>query len=104
MHISRTVRFDKWLGLAAILAMAALPACDGPKGADGANGTNGADGTDGNSGTDGTNGADGSSTVVDQSLAPIEKAFAGVGGVDALNALTTLQVDSEGARWLFGEG
>lgn len=106
--------------LAAILALAAiLPACGGekgepgvagPSGRDGQDGPAGQDGTNGTNGTPGTNGADGTpgapgeSFVVDQSLAPIEKAFVGVGGKDAVTALTGLKIQSKGARWLQGEG
>jgi glyoxylase-like metal-dependent hydrolase (beta-lactamase superfamily II) len=103
--------------LAAILALAAiLPACGGEKGDPGVAGPAGRDGQDGTAGQDGTNGtngtpgtpgepgAPGESFVVDQSLAPIDKAFVGVGGKDAVTALTGLKIQSKGARWIQGEG
>ncbi|NUQ74254.1 MAG: MBL fold metallo-hydrolase [Polyangiaceae bacterium] len=96
---------------AAILMLAAvLPACGGDKGDPGAAGPAGVDGRDGADGMNGTPGAPGApgdpgeSFVVDQSLPPIEKAFVGVGGKDAVMGLTGLKIQSKGARWLQGEG
>lgn len=117
MRTIRSLRHRSLLALlpqlAAALMLAALPACSGdkgdagpagPAGTDGRDGTNGEQGPRGPNGADGQPGAPGESYTVDQALPPIEKAFVGVGGVDALEGLTSLGIESSGARWIFGEG
>lgn len=96
------------LPLAAAFALLALaaPACTGEAGPDGIQGPSGPagnDGQDGQDGQDGPKGDPGDSPVVDPNLSPLEKAFVGIGGKASLDALTTLHVQSTGARWVEGE-
>lgn len=96
--------------LAALAALSLVPACvsetgpAGPAGAPGETGKDGNDGTSGTDGEDGQDGTDGKDVTVDPALAPLDKAYVGVGGKDALAALTSLQLTATGSNWVFGEG
>jgi hypothetical protein len=101
------------VNLLAAAAVAATCACTGPAGpagadgadgADGTNGTNGTNGADGTNGTNGTDGVDGVDRVLDPALAPLDKMFAALGGRAAVLALTGLEVDATGTRFIAGEG
>lgn len=105
------LQFGRFSSLTALLvagALAGLSGCGagekGDPGPAGANGINGADGTQGMQGPTGDKGDPGASVAVDQSLSPIEKAFVALGGKDALTAMTSVEIQSDGVRWMLGEG
>lgn len=78
-----------WRGgrsIAAFSLMAALAACEGPAGPTGAPG------------------APGQVGGLDPALGTTDKAFAGVGGKAALDALTSFTIESTGNRLMIGEG
>lgn len=117
LSIARRATARRSFGLWNVLVAAALaafaPACtgaEGPQGPAGPNGTDGIDGTDGDDGTDGTdgqdgmNGQDGLDGTLDPSLSPLEKAYIGMGGKDALEGLSSIVLNTAGARWVVGEG
>jgi len=87
-------------GLLALSLVVALSGCKGPEGPAG---PAGADGTDGTDGTDGMDGMDGMDVAVDPTLTPVEKAFAGIGGQPAVEALTSYTYVADGTRWIPGE-
>lgn len=106
MMIKKRFGFSSALLSTLLCSLLGLSACGG-NGADGAPGANGRDGTDGSNGmngVDGMPGADGASAVVDQSLSALDKAFVAVGGKDALTAMTSVEIQSDGVRWMMGEG
>lgn len=76
----------------------------GTNGTDGRNGTNGSDGQDGMNGMNGMNGTNGRDATVDPLLSPLEKAFAGIGGRDALAAMTSYRLHVTTKRYAPGEG
>ncbi|WP_428261412.1 MBL fold metallo-hydrolase [Haliangium sp.] len=87
MHLSRP------LGLAAALLMAAgLAACEGDTGPAGPVGPEGPRGEPGQSG------------AIDQSLSAVDKAFVGVGGKAAVDALDSFTIESKGNRLILSEG
>ncbi|MEQ1507622.1 MAG: MBL fold metallo-hydrolase, partial [Myxococcota bacterium] len=57
---------------------------------------NGADGVDGVDGIDGADGADGEDATVDPLLSPIDKAFTGIGGQAAIEAMTGFALATAG--------
>jgi glyoxylase-like metal-dependent hydrolase (beta-lactamase superfamily II) len=77
---------------AAFLLTAALAACEGDQGAQGPAGPPGAPGEPGAPGG------------IDPELSTAGKAFIGLGGEDAITALTSFSVQSEGTRLMIGEG
>jgi len=98
---------------AALLALSLTAGCEGPAGPSGAPGDKGADGVDGEdgesgeTGVDGTTGADGEDgkdATVDPALAPLDKAYVGVGGKEALAALKSVSIAASGTNWIVGEG
>jgi glyoxylase-like metal-dependent hydrolase (beta-lactamase superfamily II) len=105
--------FGLWNVLAAASLLVLAPACAGeqgpagpagPNGTPGQNGQDGSDGSDGSNGAPGTPGQDGQDATVDASLTPLEKAYVGIGGKDALAALTSFTLATAGGRWVVGEG
>ncbi len=54
-------------------------------------------------GDTGPKGDPGDSVVVDPTLSPLEKAFVGIGGKEAVEALTTFRLEIEGTRYFDGE-
>ncbi|HZI11904.1 MAG TPA: MBL fold metallo-hydrolase [Myxococcus sp.] len=67
-------------------------------------GCEGDPGTSGPQGPAGPQGDPGTSQTVDPNLAPLEKAFAGLGGRQALQALNHFTLQTSGARYAAGEG
>lgn len=106
-----------WPVLATLFAASWVAACsvegsagpEGPAGQTGQDGSRGEDGEDGEDGDgidgiDGIDGKDGEDAIVDPSLSPLEKAYVGVGGKEALAALSSITLAGGGANWIIGEG
>jgi glyoxylase-like metal-dependent hydrolase (beta-lactamase superfamily II) len=64
----------------------------------------GAQGPQGPQGSQGPKGDPGTSAVVDPALSPVEKAFAGIGGKAAIQALQGFELEITGQRHIQGEG
>jgi glyoxylase-like metal-dependent hydrolase (beta-lactamase superfamily II) len=64
----------------------------------------GCEGDPGPQGPQGPQGEPGTSQTVDPNLTPIEKAFAGLGGRQALQSLTSFTLQTSGTRYVAGEG
>src|SRR5215510_13409922 len=60
-------------------------------------------GTDGAPGPSGPPGSPGEDAVLDPSLSPVEKAFAALGGKDAVTNLATFRLEAAGVRYFPGE-
>jgi glyoxylase-like metal-dependent hydrolase (beta-lactamase superfamily II) len=96
----RKLSSTRWTPLrtlrAATLGFALIAAgCEGEKGPQGDPGAPGAQGPKGDPGT---------STTVDPALSTVDKAFAGIGGKAAIQALQSFELTTSGQRYAAGEG
>lgn len=85
--------------LSSLLSLAVLAAACGP----GAQGPAGPEGPAGPSGMNGTNGMNGRDVMLDPSLAPIDKAYAAIGGRAAVEGLNGIKLTVKGTRSVLQE-
>lgn len=80
------------------------PGEPGEPGAPGEPGEPGTPGEPGDPGTPGEPGDPGADGTLDPNLSPLEKAYAGIGGKDLVQAMTAITLDVTGERYIAGEG